>query len=162
MPGHHIQIPDAGTDSASHFGVNHPQAASVNLRNPLPLSAAQEAQVKDLYYKRVRKLCDPEIKAFAACARGRTITATWTCRDERFKMNSCMVLHARPEEEDKAREEWFAGIQARRKEREDKAVEVERRRQEVIELTRRKQEQERVEAEQNKAETTEKKKGWFS
>lgn len=161
MVGHNIQIPDAGTDSASHFGVNHPQAANINLRNPLPLSAAQEAQVKDLYYKRVRRLCDPEIKEFAACARGRTISATWTCREQRFKMNSCMVLHARPEEEDKAREEWFEGIQARRREREEKSKEVERRRDEVIELTRRKAEQERVEAEQLKSETSEKKKGWW-
>ena len=147
MPGHHIQIPDAGTDSASHFGVNHPQAASINLRNPLPLSAAQEAQVRDIYHRRVRKLCDPEIKAFAACAVGKTITATWTCRDQRLKMNSCMVLHARPEEEDKAREEWFEGIQQRRREKEKQMAEVEVRRREVIELTRRKAEQERFEAE---------------
>jgi hypothetical protein len=33
-----------------------------NLRNPLPLSAAQEAEVKQLYYKRVRAHCAPEIK----------------------------------------------------------------------------------------------------
>lgn len=160
MPGHHIQIPDAGTDSASHFGINHPQATSINLRNPLPLSAAQEAQVKDLYYKRVRKLCDPEIKAFAECARGKTITATWTCREQRHIMNSCMVLHARPEEEDKAREEWFRGIQERRRKREEEAKEVEKRREEVIQLTRRKEEQERIEAEIKAAET--KKKGWWS
>ena len=159
MVGHHIAIPDAGTDSASHFGENHPQAATVNLRNPLPLSAAQEAQVKDLYYKRVRKLCDPEIKAFAACARGRTITATWTCRDLRHKMNTCMVANARPEEEDKAREEWFRGIQERRREREEKSQEIEKRRQEVIELTRKKAEQEKADAEAKKV--AESKKGWW-
>jgi COX assembly mitochondrial protein 1 len=33
-----------------------------NLRNPLPLSAAQEAQVKDIYYKRVRGHCAQQIK----------------------------------------------------------------------------------------------------
>ena len=33
-----------------------------NLRNPLPLSAPQEQEVKLLYYKRVRALCAPEIK----------------------------------------------------------------------------------------------------
>jgi COX assembly mitochondrial protein 1 len=33
-----------------------------NLSNPLPLSAAQEAQVKDIYYKRVRGRCAQEIK----------------------------------------------------------------------------------------------------
>jgi hypothetical protein len=31
-------------------------------RNPLPLSAAQEAQVRDLYYSRVRGYCASEIK----------------------------------------------------------------------------------------------------
>jgi hypothetical protein len=35
-----------------------------NLRNPLPLSAAQEAQVKDIYYKRVRGHCAQEIKGW--------------------------------------------------------------------------------------------------
>ena len=92
-------------------------------------------------------MCDPEIKAFAACAVGKTFSATWTCRDQRLKMNSCMVLHARPEEEDKAREEWFEGIQQRRREKEKQMAEVEVRRREVIELTRRKAEQERFEAE---------------
>jgi COX assembly protein 1 len=33
-----------------------------NLRNPLPLSAPQEQEVKLLYYKRVRAHCAPEIK----------------------------------------------------------------------------------------------------
>ena len=31
-------------------------------RNPLPLSATQEAQVKELYYKRVRGYCANEIR----------------------------------------------------------------------------------------------------
>lgn len=31
-------------------------------RNPLPLSSAQEAQVRDLYYKRVRAHCADEIR----------------------------------------------------------------------------------------------------
>lgn len=33
-----------------------------NLRNPLPLSATQEQEVKQLYYKRVRGYCAAEIK----------------------------------------------------------------------------------------------------
>lgn len=33
-----------------------------NLRNPLPLSASQEAEVKDLYHKRVRSYCADEIR----------------------------------------------------------------------------------------------------
>jgi len=31
-------------------------------RNPLPLSASQEAQVRDFFYDRVRSKCQPEIK----------------------------------------------------------------------------------------------------
>lgn len=31
-------------------------------RNPLPLSASQEAQVRDIFYQRVRKECAEEIK----------------------------------------------------------------------------------------------------
>lgn len=31
-------------------------------RNPLPLSASQESQVRDIYYARVRKNCQDEIK----------------------------------------------------------------------------------------------------
>lgn len=31
-------------------------------RNPLPLSVAQEEQVRDIYYKRVRSLCADEIR----------------------------------------------------------------------------------------------------
>ena len=34
-------------------------------RNPLPLSSAQEAQVNELYYKRVRNLCASEIRGIA-------------------------------------------------------------------------------------------------
>ena len=33
-----------------------------NLRNPLPLSASQEAEVQDLFHRRVRRRCADEIK----------------------------------------------------------------------------------------------------
>lgn len=39
-----------------------PSEPHFNLRNPLPLSATQEQQVKEIYYKRVRGYCGPEIK----------------------------------------------------------------------------------------------------
>ncbi|KAL4997883.1 cytochrome c oxidase biogenesis protein Cmc1 like-domain-containing protein [Aspergillus recurvatus] len=107
-----------------------------NLRNPLPLSAAQEAEVKQLYYKRVRALCAPEIKAFAECAVNRTVTATWVCRAQRLAMNSCMVEHAKPEEEDRAREEWFASHEERRRAKQEELERVERRREEVIRMMR--------------------------
>ncbi|CAP94079.1 hypothetical protein E8E15_004131 [Penicillium rubens] len=107
-----------------------------NLRNPLPLSAPQEQEVKLLYYKRVRAHCAPEIKAFAECAVNRTVTATWVCRQQRLAMNSCMVAHAKPEEEDRAREEWFAGYEDRRRAREEELARVEKRREEVIRMMR--------------------------
>ena len=115
-------------------------------RNPLPLSAAQEAQVRELYYKRVRTYCADEIRGkyqlsmfprftafsnikladFASCALNRTFSATWVCRQQRLAMNSCMVSHATQEEQDAAREEWFASKDKRIQEREAK----ERRKQE--------------------------------
>ncbi|KAJ5161796.1 hypothetical protein N7492_007188 [Penicillium capsulatum] len=107
-----------------------------NLRNPLPLSATQEQEVKQMYYKRVRSHCAPEIKAFAECAVNRTITATWVCRSQRLAMNSCMIAHANPEEEDRAREDWFATHEERRREKEAELVRTEKRREEVIRMMR--------------------------
>ena len=51
-------------------------------------------------------------------------------------MNSCMIAHAKPEEEDRAREEWFAGIEERRRVRDEEQAGVERRRAEVIAMMR--------------------------
>ncbi|KAL1962541.1 hypothetical protein VTN77DRAFT_9416 [Rasamsonia byssochlamydoides] len=120
-------------------------------QNPMPLSAAQEAQVKELYYKRVRGYCAAEIKAFAECAVNRTITATWVCRQQRLAMNSCMLAHAKPEEEDRAREEWFAGREARRRQREEEQAGIERRRQEVIRMMREDEERRRRQREEKLA-----------
>ncbi|KAI0396526.1 cytochrome c oxidase biogenesis protein Cmc1 like-domain-containing protein [Xylariaceae sp. FL0594] len=89
-------------------------------RNPLPLSASQEAQVREVFNARVRSLCADEIKAFAECARGRTFTIPFACRALSHAMNSCMLSHATPEEHDRAREEWFATRMARFRERERK------------------------------------------
>ncbi|RGP75160.1 cytochrome c oxidase biogenesis [Fusarium longipes] len=90
-------------------------------RNPLPLSASQEAQVRDIFYQKVRKECSDEIKAFAACALGRTFTVSFACRAEHRVMNSCMKLHATQAAHDEAREEWFALRIERQRERERKA-----------------------------------------
>ncbi|BCR86646.1 uncharacterized protein ACHE_30633A [Aspergillus chevalieri] len=107
-----------------------------NLRNPLPLSASQEAEVQDLFHKRVRSHCAAEIKAFAECAVNRTVTATWICRQQRLTMNGCMLAHAKPEEEDRAREEWFATVEERRRARNEEDERVRRRREEVIRMMR--------------------------
>lgn len=42
-----------------------PERLGVPSRNPLPLSASQEAQVRDVYYARVRRNCTDEIKGTA-------------------------------------------------------------------------------------------------
>ncbi|RHZ60478.1 hypothetical protein CDV55_101005 [Aspergillus turcosus] len=135
----------ASTSAASAASTSTPQSQpqstststrKYNLQNPLPLSATQEAEVKQLYYKRVRAHCAPEIKAFAECAVNRTVTATWVCRAQRLAMNSCMVAHAKPEEEDRAREEWFATHEERRRAREEELARVEKRREEVIRMMR--------------------------
>lgn len=163
---------DMAPGAISSTGVQDPSSASYQ-RSPLPLSAAQEAQVKDIYYKRVRGHCAREIRGrsrfyfplptydnyrlhqprsspltgfseFAECAVGRTISATWICRDQRLSMNSCMVAHATRAEEDAAREEWFSSREERRKKREAEAAAVERRRDEVIHLIRKEEEREEI------------------
>ncbi|KAJ5961326.1 uncharacterized protein N7479_008476 [Penicillium vulpinum] len=132
----------ASSTSSDTSSTSAPQSApqsapkQYNLRNPLPLSAPQEQEVKLLYYKRVRAHCAPEIKAFAECAVNRTVTATWVCRQQRLAMNSCMLAHAKPEEEDRAREEWFASYEERRRAREEELARVEKRRAEVIRMMR--------------------------
>jgi COX assembly protein 1 len=143
-------------------------------RNPLPLSASQEAQIRDIFHARVRKKCADEIKgvfhspinfivpdpglsslrfpnsgrhnqttaprgnlhdlkalplteahmtqtAFAECALGRTFTTSFACREPHRIMNSCMKTHATQQEQDAAREEWFAQRLERQRERERKA-----------------------------------------
>lgn len=87
---------------------------------PAPLTAGQEQQIRDIYYKNVRSYCADEIREFAACAAHRTFSATWKCRTQRLAMNGCMIQHATREEQDKARAEWFASRAMRRKEREEK------------------------------------------
>ncbi|KAI1129169.1 hypothetical protein F5Y10DRAFT_238727 [Nemania abortiva] len=89
-------------------------------RNPLPLSASQEAQVREVFNARVRELCSDEIKAFADCARNRTFSIPFACRALSHAMNSCMQAHATPAEHDRAREDWFAARMTRARERERK------------------------------------------
>ncbi|KAK1767168.1 hypothetical protein QBC33DRAFT_587528 [Phialemonium atrogriseum] len=106
-----LETPDPG----------QPERLPIPSRNPLPLSASQEAQVRDIFYARVRDHCAEEIKAFAACALNRTFTVSFACRPQQRLMNSCMQAHATPSEQDAAREDWFAQRQERQRERERKA-----------------------------------------
>ncbi|WEW54847.1 hypothetical protein PRK78_000273 [Emydomyces testavorans] len=155
----------AAAPSTSETPGSHPPHSApprINLRNPTPLSATQEAEVKQIYYKRVRGYCAAEIKEFAACALNRTVTATWVCRKQRLAMNACMVEHAKPEEEDRAREEWFAGREERRRTREREARLIEERRKEVISMMR--EDEERRKAEEGERRRTDaggSKEGWL-
>lgn len=119
-------------------------------RNPLPVTARQETQIRELFYRRVRNRCAQEIKGmlarkstvhcmrllacsdFAACAHGRTFTSGIACRARRLSMNNCMIAHDTQAERDAAREEWFATIDKRIAEKEEK----ERKRQEALEMRR--------------------------
>ncbi|QIW97091.1 hypothetical protein AMS68_002609 [Peltaster fructicola] len=101
----------------------------LSIRSPLPLSASQEGQVRELYYKRVRQKCADEVREFATCAHNRTFTATFMCRAEQKAMNECMVKHATQAEQDAARTEWFATIDERhqaRVKKEEKRVKDEK------------------------------------
>ncbi|KAJ9625761.1 hypothetical protein H2203_004523 [Taxawa tesnikishii (nom. ined.)] len=89
-------------------------------RQPLPLSASQEAQVREIYHKRVRNKCADEVRDFASCAHNRTFSAPFSCRAQRRAMNSCMLQFATQAEQDAARAEWFATRDERRREREEK------------------------------------------
>ncbi|KAF1835291.1 hypothetical protein BDW02DRAFT_548503 [Decorospora gaudefroyi] len=93
--------------------------------NPTPLSAPQEQQVRDLYYKNVRAKCAPEIQTFAQCALGRTVTMIYACRPARLAMNSCMLQYQNQDEMDAARREWFALAGQRKLEREEHARRLE-------------------------------------
>ncbi|KAF2246508.1 hypothetical protein BU26DRAFT_460323 [Trematosphaeria pertusa] len=97
--------------------------------NPTPLSAPQEQQVRDLYYKNVRSKCASEIAAFATCATGRTFTMAWACRQQKLAMNNCMIQYQNQEEFDKARAEWFqlAGERKRQREEMERKIEEGRR-----------------------------------
>lgn len=62
-------------------------------------------------------------------------------------MNSCMLAHATPDEEDRAREEWFATFEERRRQKELDLVRTEKRREEVIRMMRADEARQRQEAE---------------
>ncbi|KAK3945402.1 cytochrome c oxidase biogenesis protein Cmc1 like-domain-containing protein [Diplogelasinospora grovesii] len=111
-------VPLPSSDAST---MNSDEMLPMPSRNPIPLSASQEAQVRDIYYARVRRQCADEIKAFADCALGRTFSVPFACREPHRIMNSCMKSHATPSEYDAAREEWFAQRLQRQKEREKKA-----------------------------------------
>ncbi|PNS17348.1 hypothetical protein CAC42_7031 [Sphaceloma murrayae] len=87
-------------------------------KRPIPLSASQEAQVREIYHKNVRNKCADEVRDFAACATNKTFTAPFVCRAQRRAMNTCMIQFATQAEQDAARAEWFATRDQRRRERE--------------------------------------------
>lgn len=83
-----------------------------------------------------RQLTYAPCPEFADCALGRTFTVSFACRTQRQAMNSCMIAKASREEEDLAREEYFAGRDERQRKRQEDLDAVERRREEVIRMQR--------------------------
>lgn len=65
-------------------------------------------------------MADATGSEFASCAHNRTFSATWKCRSQRLAMNSCMISHAGQEQQDAAREEWFATADERIRQRAEK------------------------------------------
>ena len=106
-----------------------PQPPNPSL-TPLPLSASQETQVREIYHRRVRNKCANEVRDFATCCTARTFTATLFCRKQQKAMNQCMMQYATQEERDEARKEWFEGFDQRAKEKEEK--EARRKKDEVF------------------------------
>lgn len=56
---------------------------------------------------------------FAICSKNRTLSISWGCKEQRLAMTSCMTSYATQEEQDAAREEWFATIDVRIRQREE-------------------------------------------
>jgi COX assembly mitochondrial protein 1 len=68
------------------------------------------------------------------CARYLTISMPWVCRVQKREMKACLKAHVGIEEEDRAREEWFATREERSRKREEEKVELQRRREEFARL----------------------------
>ncbi|KAI1825647.1 cytochrome c oxidase biogenesis protein Cmc1 like-domain-containing protein [Xylaria intraflava] len=115
-----IVMASAGPGRSSGTGKEDEERLPMPSRNPLPLSASQEAQVREVFNARVRAHCAEEVKAFAACAQNRTFSVAFACREHSRAMNNCMLAHATSEEHDRAREDWFAARMTRARERERK------------------------------------------
>ena len=65
------------------------------------------------------------------------MSMSWACRDQKQAMQDCMIRHATLEEQDRAREEWFATRLDRARERAEKAArkrESDRKRREMYGL----------------------------
>lgn len=65
-----------------------------------------------------------------------------------------MIAHATKAESDGAREEWFSGLMEQKTKKEAEAIEIEKRRTEIIQMTKRQEEKERLEAERIKAQNS--------
>ncbi|PWN30657.1 hypothetical protein BDZ90DRAFT_277107 [Jaminaea rosea] len=53
------------------------------------------------------KKCDDYVKAFAACAEGRTVSTAWACRGQLKEMQSCLAQYTSPDAVDAARRQWL-------------------------------------------------------
>ncbi|KMS93493.1 hypothetical protein BVRB_030920, partial [Beta vulgaris subsp. vulgaris] len=50
----------------------------------------EEEQVRRRMFAEARLKCDATIKVFAECAKGRSVSVLWACRELNKKMNACL------------------------------------------------------------------------
>lgn len=62
FPSLRLKPPMAAMAAQNQASQAPSEKLGVPSKNPLPLSASQEAQVREIFYQRVRKQCGPEIK----------------------------------------------------------------------------------------------------
>ncbi|KAI9028701.1 cytochrome c oxidase biogenesis protein Cmc1 like-domain-containing protein [Hyaloraphidium curvatum] len=84
----------------------------MSTRGELPLDDTillyhEEDTVKDRWKRRTRAACDPAIKAFTECEKGRLISVMWACRSLRNEMMDCLKKAATPESYDEVRLEYL-------------------------------------------------------
>ncbi|KAI9594047.1 cytochrome c oxidase biogenesis protein Cmc1 like-domain-containing protein [Syncephalis fuscata] len=59
------------------------------------LTRQEEEKLLEAFRIKARKACDPDIKAFAACAAGRTVSVIFACRSLQKQMNACLKAYGK-------------------------------------------------------------------
>ncbi|RKP23826.1 hypothetical protein SYNPS1DRAFT_8264, partial [Syncephalis pseudoplumigaleata] len=65
------------------------------------LTRQEEEKLLEEFRVKARKACDVDIRAFANCAAGRTVTVIVACRELQKKMNACLKAYGESGELDK-------------------------------------------------------------
>ncbi|KAF5337144.1 hypothetical protein D9611_003292 [Ephemerocybe angulata] len=71
------------------------------------LSRREEDTLLKVTKARALRECDTVVKAFAACASGRTVSVAWACKDQLKVVQECMVQFTAPEPMEAIRKEYL-------------------------------------------------------